>query len=96
MSSRAQVLEDLRGARAAREDVVARVAAGSLSLAEALELAATRRDVAACYVTKLVEAVPGVGKVRGRRLLAELGVPPRQRCGELTVDLRDALLGALR
>jgi len=96
MSLRAQVLEDLRGVRAAREDVVARVAAGSLSLADALEFAATRRDVAACYVTKLVEAVPGVGKVRGRRLLAELGVPPRRRCGELTVDVREALLGALR
>jgi hypothetical protein len=83
MSLRAQVLEDLRGVRAAREDVVARVAAA-------------RRDVAACYVTKLVEAVPGVGKVRGRRLLAELGVPPRCRCADLGVDVRDALLGALR
>ena len=96
MSLRAQVLEDLRGVRAAREDVVARVAAGSLSIADALALAATRRDVAACYVTKLVEAVPGVGKVRGRRLLAELGVPPRCRCADLGVDVRDALLGALR
>lgn len=96
MSSRAQVLEDLRGVRAAREDVVARVAAGSLSLADALDLAAVRREVAACYVTKLVEAVPGVGKVRGRRLLAELGVPPRRRCAELTADVREALLGAFR
>ena len=96
MSLRAQVLEDLRGVRAAREDVVAQVAAGSLSLADAFGLAATRRDVAACYVTKLVEAVPGVGKVRGRRLLAELGVAPRCRCAELADDVRDALLGALR
>lgn len=96
MSSRVQVLEDLHAARVARETVLERVAAGTLGLADAFALASTHREVAACYVTKLVEAVPGVGKVRGRRLLADLGIPSRYRCVEMSNEVRDAILGGLQ
>lgn len=96
MTLRAQILEDLRRVRTAREQVIAGVAGGSITLGEALELAASQREVESCYVSKLVEALPAVGKVRGRRLLADIGVPVRSRCGDLSPEQRRAILGAVQ
>ena len=95
MSSRTQLLEDLRAIRREREQLLARVAAGELGLSAVLSMVATRREVAECYVTKIVEALPGVGKVRGRRLLADIGVASRTRCSDLSARHRDDIVREL-
>ena len=40
------------------------------------------------YIVKALESVPGVGKVRARAILADLGVAEHTRCGDLTSNQR--------
>jgi len=47
------------------------------------------------YIVKFAEAVPGVGKVKARRVLASLGYGERTRTGEVPAGVRAALVGAL-
>jgi hypothetical protein len=44
------------------------------------------------YVVKLLDVSPRLGKVAGRRLMAELGISALARVYELTVDQRRALI----
>ena len=44
------------------------------------------------YVVKLLDVSPRLGKVGGRRLMAELGIAALARVHELTVDQRRALI----
>lgn len=46
------------------------------------------------YVVKLLDVHPSTGKVRGRRLLAELGLSEFVRVGELTNAQRTEILRA--
>ena len=48
------------------------------------------------YLVKIAEALPGVGKVRARRVLADHGCGERTRVGDVAVSDRDALVQALR
>jgi hypothetical protein len=95
MSSRAQLLADLRAIRDERDTVLAGVARGDHTITAVLALTTTHRAVAGCYVSKIVEALPGVGKVRGRRMLADIGVAPRTQCADLSARHRDDILRAL-
>ena len=47
------------------------------------------------YVVKLLDVSPHLGKVAGRRLMAELGIGPLSRVHELTEAQRCALIGAV-
>ena len=47
------------------------------------------------YVVKLLDVSPRLGKVAGRRLMAELGIDPLSRVHELTEAQRCALIGAV-
>jgi hypothetical protein len=47
------------------------------------------------YVVKLLDVSPRLGKVAGRRLMAELGIAALARVHELTVDQRQALIGVV-
>ena len=47
---------------------------------------------AQAYVVKLLDVSPRLGKVAGRRLMAELGIAALARVRELTVDQRRALI----
>ena len=47
------------------------------------------------YVVKLLDVSPCLGKVAGRRLMAELGIGPLSRVHELTEAQRCALIGAV-
>jgi hypothetical protein len=48
------------------------------------------------YLVKIAEALPGVGKVRARRVLADHGYGERTRVGDVAVNDRDTLVQALR
>ena len=47
------------------------------------------------YVVKLLDVSPRLGKVAGRRLMAELSIGPLSRVHELTEAQRCALIGAV-
>ena len=47
------------------------------------------------YVVKLLDVHPALGKVSGRRLLADLGVVPFTRVGQLTSAQRSGILAAV-
>lgn len=59
-------------------------------------LATDGSDPAAqCYVVKLLDVMPGLGKVAGRRLLTGLGLSPFVRLADLDASLRGRLRDAL-
>ena len=66
------------------------IATGRTTLSEVL----SRDDDAAqfVYVVKVLESVPGIGKVAARAHLARLGVAEHAHCGELEPDVRTALI----
>jgi len=48
------------------------------------------------YVVKLLDVSPSLGKVAGRRLMAELGIAALSRVKDLTATERCALIDAVR
>jgi hypothetical protein len=77
--------------RRQRAELVAGVADGTLPLGDLV--ASGRADLVKVVV--LAEAVPGVGKVRSRRLLDALGVVPTARWGDLVPDAARRVSDAL-
>jgi hypothetical protein len=77
-----------------REQLVAELSDGTTGVTALIGPTADPR-AAAVKVVRLAEAVPGVGKVRSRRLLEDLGVPPEARWGELTPAAVLAVVRAL-
>ncbi len=67
---------------------------GSLSLPELLELADSDDVVAGIKVLAMVESLPGVGKVKARRTMEEIGIAESRRLSGLGPNQRDALLSA--
>jgi hypothetical protein len=70
---RAEALAWAAAVRSTRDDVVAAVRAGDLSLDAALDRAASDEHVARIRVVHVVEALPGWGKVTSRRALRAIG-----------------------
>lgn len=87
---RAAALEKAALARAAMADVKARLKIGSMSLAEAL--ASDDPAVGKLKVVSLLEALPGLGKVKARRLMEEIGIADNRRVQGLGPQQRAALL----
>jgi hypothetical protein len=88
---RAAALQKAAEARAAMADVKNRLRMGSLTLAEALE----RSDepaIGKLKVLSMLEALPGLGKVKARRLMEEIGIADNRRVQGLGPQQRAALL----
>jgi DNA uptake protein ComE-like DNA-binding protein len=80
-------------ARAARAEIKARLKMGSLTLAQAL--ASDDSNVGKLKVVSLLESLPGVGKVKARRVMDEIGIADNRRVQGLGAQQRAALLDAL-
>jgi hypothetical protein len=100
-----KVLARLAQRRAQLEAVIGAVHGHSLSLSDVFaragdpNVATLEPDALVCrfvYLVKIAEALPGVGKVRARRVLADHGCGERTRVGDVAVSDRDALVQALR
>ena len=65
---------------------------GSTSLKELLDEADRDEVVGKMKVLTLLESLPGVGKVRARRLMEEIGISEIRRVRGLGAQQRDALL----
>lgn len=89
---RGAVIEKARTVRAEMAEVRVRLANASLSLAEALSNKNPDAAVNRLYVLKLLESLPGVGKVRARRVMSDIGIAEKRRVSELGANHRMALL----
>ncbi|WP_117000461.1 integration host factor, actinobacterial type [Desertimonas flava] len=90
---RAAALEKAKEARAARAEVKARLKMGSLSLADALGSDDT--NIGKLKVVSLLESLPGVGKVKARKVMEDIGIADNRRVQGLGAQQRSALLSAL-
>lgn len=88
MESRNRDLEFVRAMRSAHVDAVSRSSAGDLVGV----LGSDDRLTCSVYVMKLLDVHPRLGKVAGRRLLAEIGVEPLARVSDLTSHQRERIV----
>jgi hypothetical protein len=94
-AQRAAALQKAAEARVARAEVKAKLKMGSLSLADALAKADTDTVVGKLKVITLLESLPGLGKVKARRIMDEIGIADSRRVKGLGEQQRKALLEKL-
>ena len=90
---RAAALEKAKEARAKRADIKNRLKMGSLSLREALD--SDDSNVGKLKVVSLLESLPGVGKVKARKVMEDVGIADNRRVQGLGTQQRIALLESL-
>jgi hypothetical protein len=91
---RAAALEKAAAARRARADLKVRLKASSLSLLDVLDSGETDEAIGKMKVVAVLEAMPGVGKVRAGKLMETLEISPSRRIRGLGAKQREALLRA--
>jgi len=90
---RSAALAKAAEARAARADIKARLKMGSFTLREALD--SSDSNVGKLKVVSMLESLPGVGKVKARRVMEEVGIADNRRVQGLGAQQRKALLDQL-
>ena len=89
---RANALVKAAEARAARAEFKTKLKLGSVSLSEALQ--STSNTVGKLKVVSLLESLPGVGKVKARKVMEDIGIADNRRVQGLGSQQRQALLDA--
>ena len=92
---REQALAKAAEARRARAELKEKLKMGSLTLAELLARSAGDDHVGKMKVLAVIEALPGVGKVKARKVMEEVGIADNRRVQGLGSQQRQALLQAL-
>jgi hypothetical protein len=91
-SERAAALEAATRARKIRAEVKADLKSGKRSLKEVIELGKSDDVIGKMKVNALIEALPGVGKVRATVVMAKVGIASSRRIRGLGVhQTRDLL-----
>ena len=80
-------------ARAARADIKARLKMGSITLREALN--SDDKNIGKLKVVSMLESLPGVGKVKARKLMEEVGIAENRRVQGLGEQQKRQLLKIL-
>ena len=88
---RAAALEKAAAARRARAELKERLKRGGTSLSEVLEQADSDEVLGKMKVSALLEAMPGVGKVRAQQIMERLEIAPSRRLRGLGDRQRKAL-----
>ena len=88
---RAAALEKAARARKERAEVKARLKKGDLTLSQVLKDGQTDDILGKMKVSALLEAVPGIGKVRARQIMERLGIAESRRVRGLGANQRTAL-----
>jgi len=89
---RQAALEKAAAARRARAELKEKLKMGSLSLEELLEQGGQNDTVGKMKVISVLESLPGLGKVKARRMMEEIGISESRRVQGLGVNQREALL----
>jgi hypothetical protein len=94
-AQRAAALAKAAQARAARAELKNKLKIGSVSLRDALAQADNDPVVGKLKVVALLESLPGLGKVKARRVMEEIGIADSRRVQGLGAQQRLALLEKL-
>ncbi len=78
-----------------RAEVKEKLKIGSIDLPELLALAETDETVGKMKVLSVLESLPGLGKVKSRRLMESVGISESRRVQGLGANQREALLRAI-
>ena len=89
--ARQAALEKAGAARRQRAELKEKLKMGSVTLDELLAQAGGDEVVGKMKVVAVLESLPGVGKVRARRLMEELKISDSRRVRGLGAQQRDAL-----
>lgn len=89
---RQAALQKAAEARRARAEVKEKLKMGSLTLPELFDIARGNEIIAKLKIAAALEALPGVGKVRAKKLMEELGIAPTRRLRGLGDNQRKALI----
>lgn len=93
-AQRRAALEKAAEARRVRAELKERLKMGSVTLAEVLEVATVDEIVGKTKVLAVLESLPGVGKVKARRLMEDIGIAESRRLRGLGDQQRASLLAA--
>lgn len=85
----ADALAKAKAARTARSEALAKVADGSVALAEVLN--DKESPLQRAFVRQVLRALPGVGTVTADRVMAEIRIPEKRRVAGLGPNQRQAL-----
>ena len=88
---RAAALEKAAVARRRRAEVKNRLKHSGASLTAVLDVGETDDVIGKMRVSAVLEAMPGVGKVRAQRIMEKLGISPTRRVRGLGANQRAAL-----
>lgn len=89
---RQAALDKAARVRRARAEMKDRLKMGSITLREVLDSAATDEVAAKTKVLAVLESLPGVGKVKARRTMEEIGIAESRRIRGLGEQQRLKLL----
>ena len=71
--------------------VLGQVESGALAIDSILSQSDLDEASSVLYACKLIEVVPGIGKVKARQLLARMNISETEQTGNLSVDQRNKL-----
>src|SRR5687767_10912239 len=91
---RQQALAKAAEARRARAELKEKLKMGSITLSELLAGAEDNDHIGKMKVLAVIEALPGVGKVKARRTMDEIGISETRRVRGLGAQQRESLLKA--
>lgn len=92
--ARAAALEKAAAARRQRAELKEKLKMGSVTLSELFEQAADE-TIAKMKVLAVLESLPGLGKVKARRTMEDVGIAETRRVQGLGANQRKALLDRL-
>lgn len=84
-AERAAALDAAKQARRSRAAVKEQIRTGELKVLQVIELASTNTAIGRMKISELIEAVPGMGKVRVNAILERLEISPSRRIQGLGV-----------
>ena len=90
---RSAALAKAAEARTARAELKNQLKLGSVSLSEALS--SNDSTIGKLKVVSLLESLPGVGKVKARKIMEDIGIADNRRVQGLGSQQREALLKSL-
>jgi signal recognition particle GTPase len=89
---RAEALKKAADARRQRAEIKEKLKLGRLTLRELLDKASTDEMIGKMKVLNVLESLPGLGRVKARRLMEEIGISDTRRMQGLGANQREALL----
>ena len=87
---RAAALAKAAEARAARAEIKVKLKQGTLTVADALD--SSDPNVGKLKVVSLLESLPGLGKVKARKIMEEVGIADNRKIQGLGAQQKKALL----